>query len=661
MRKTILFLLLLFNLQIFAKELELNTKFGKPTQEELTMTTYAPDPEAAAVVLYSETDVSYQYVNDLKLVTTVKVRLKILKEEGKDMVNIEVPYVESTTNRVYGEVISGLKATTYNLENGKLQKTKMGNELVFRERLDKNTMLLKFTFPQLKVGSVVEYQYNVDSYYYWDIDTWYAQGTLPVAYTKYTVSIPEWFTFNLEETGVSGDKMTRSKSAENRSFLIDSETISCLEYKNVFIGRDIPAIKGDSYVWNTHDYVNKVTCELASIFIPGSMVKNYTQTWEKISENLLNDDDFGEYLNKSNPLKGEMTSDEIKKAVTIEEKVEAVWHLLNKHVKWNGKYGIWGHSFQSVLKNGTGSNADLNFIMMSMLKSLGVKTYPVVLSTRTHGRLPITHPSQKSLNTFIMGIEKNDSTMLFFDSSARYGYLNVLPSQLLVDRARVLKSKDAGYWVDLQNISQGKVTYSVKATLTADGVLKGVAASQYTGNAVIDKRAGMKEAKDSATYTNDYAREHKLEISKLSTKGRFAFSPQMTQQIEFSQQCAVTDELIYFSPILFPAYETSPFVDETRFVPIEFPYKETYIVSENILLPDGYEIDVLPNGGKMTAEDGTVSWEVKAAPTGNMLMVLYKLNIKKPVFSQIEYLGLKKLLDSLVEKNQMMIVLKKCQ
>ena len=39
----------------------------------------------------------------------------------------------------------------------------MDDKLVFRERLDKEDMLIKFTVPQVKVGTVIEYQYKIVS------------------------------------------------------------------------------------------------------------------------------------------------------------------------------------------------------------------------------------------------------------------------------------------------------------------------------------------------------------------------------------------------------------------------------------------------------------------------------------------------------------------
>ena len=60
-----------------------NMKFGKPTEEELQMTTYAPDSSAEAVVLCRLTTVEYIIQENGYLVDyREKFRIKVLKPDG---------------------------------------------------------------------------------------------------------------------------------------------------------------------------------------------------------------------------------------------------------------------------------------------------------------------------------------------------------------------------------------------------------------------------------------------------------------------------------------------------------------------------------------------------------------------------------------------------
>lgn len=202
--KKLLLLLSLFALNTMAQSMEPNLKWEKPTNEELTMTEYGPDKEAEAVELYHLVDVSYAYMNnDFRVYHRVKGRLKVLKSEGKHVADGSIVFRNDEASSLRREVVRGLKATAYNLENGNVVKTKMESSMVFEERLDKNRKRIKFSVPQVKVGTVIEYEYRIESDYYYDLRDWYAQKEIPVLYTKYAVSVPEWFSFNMEQTGTA--------------------------------------------------------------------------------------------------------------------------------------------------------------------------------------------------------------------------------------------------------------------------------------------------------------------------------------------------------------------------------------------------------------------------------------------------------------------------
>ena len=76
-----------------AQTLEPNLKWGKPTEAELTMTSYAPDPDAEAVVLCSQTEIRYDLVaGSFKAYRIVKERFKVLKDVGKNVANGLISY-----------------------------------------------------------------------------------------------------------------------------------------------------------------------------------------------------------------------------------------------------------------------------------------------------------------------------------------------------------------------------------------------------------------------------------------------------------------------------------------------------------------------------------------------------------------------------------------
>ena len=93
-----------------ADALEVNKKMGKPTDEEMNMTVYAPDPDAEAVKLYSSTDVQFEVRTDFIVVYRVKERIKVLKPEGTSAADVTILFFDPVGSSA-GDKISGVKGS----------------------------------------------------------------------------------------------------------------------------------------------------------------------------------------------------------------------------------------------------------------------------------------------------------------------------------------------------------------------------------------------------------------------------------------------------------------------------------------------------------------------------------------------------------------------
>jgi hypothetical protein len=666
MKKTIVYMMLLaITMTVNAQSIEPNLKWGKPTDQELNMTEYAADKDADAVVLYHKTDVSYEFINnDFKVIYRVNTRLKVLKPEGKRLADGQIVYVENETNRSRHEIVAGLKATAYNMENGKLVKTKMERSMTSVERLDKNQLVTKFSVPQVKVGTVIEYEYRIESDYYGNIRDWYAQRDIPVLYTCYELSIPEWFSFNIEETGMN--RMEKKEDSKPMTLLFSGGTENILTNIKTFIGRNLSALKDDDFVWHAADYGDKVTAELAGIFIPGSVYKSYTSTWDDIDNQLMDDEDFGGRLKKNSPLKEEIIAAGIPDISDKKERIAAVWQLLKSKVRWNGNYAFWGKSASKVLKEGTGTNADINFLLINMLQDAGIESTPIVMRRRDSGILPLSHSSLKYLNTFVVGIPMLDSGMAYLDGSAEDGYLNVLPAKLLVDRARVVKKTTSlmpgntpDIWVNLQTNARGRETTTIQAQLSADGLLTGQKSSMLVDEAAAAKRRVWRLAKDSTEQIQKMQERDGIEIQSYRLEGRYDFSPTVKEELTFTKQCDAAGDMIYLNPFIFIPQHESPFTAAERILPIEFPYKQAEMQNVMITLPEGYVVEEAPKPIVIKLDGATA--RIVCNVNGNMLNVQYVMNIDKTFFASTQYQDLKAFFDRVVESNKNILTIKKAQ
>lgn len=649
-------MLLAISMVANAQGLDVNLKWGKPTDQELQMTEYAADKDADAVVLYHKTRVSYEFVNnDFKVFYRVNTRLKILKPEGKRLADGEIVYMENESNRTRREIVTGLKATAYNMEDGKLVKTKMERSMTSEERFDKNQMVTKFSVPQVKVGTVIEYEYRIESDHYGNIRDWYAQRDIPVLYTCYELSIPEWFSFNIEETGMN--HLEKEETSKPMTLLFSGGTENILTNIKTFIGRNLPALKDDDFVWHVADYGDKVTAELAGIFIPGSVYKSYTSTWDDVDTQLMNDEDFGGRLKKSSPLKEEITAAGILNISDKKERIAAVWQLLKSKVRWNGDYAFWGKSASKILKEGTGTNADINFLLINMLQDAGIESTPVVMRTRDSGILPLSHSSLKYLNTFVVGIQMTDSTMAYLDGSAEDGYLDVLPAKLLVTRARVVQKNASGFWVNLQDNARSRETTTIQVQLGADGLLQGQKTSMFLEEAAAAKRREWRLSTDSTELIQKMQERDGIEIQSYRLEGCHDFSPTVKEEMTFTKQCDTAGDMIYLNPLVFVPQRESPFTAAERILPIEFPYKQIEVQNVIIMLPEGYVVEEVPKPIIIKFDGATA--RIACNINDNVVSVQYKMNLDKTFFASTQYQDLKSFFDKLVESNKQIITLKK--
>ena len=444
---TLLGLMLCLASVALAQTPEPNLKWGKPTDAELNMTTYAPDPDAEAVVLCSQTELRYDLSSgSFKLNSFIKKRIKILKEEGKDHANGGISYIYNGHRSGQCEILAKLKATAFNMVDGKLVKTKMENDMVNHEDVTKTLRLTKFTVPQVTVGTVIEVEYEIDSDYFYNIDDWQAQEDIPVMYTSFDVTVPEYFSFHIDERG----SYPLERKIETTNMTISGILpCSCTHYR--FVGRYLPALRDKKLLYAPEFYGQRIVMELSAIDIPGTMIKYFSTDWDDVDKGLLEDDDFGGRLGK-NPLKTEMQEAGVANISDPKERIMAIYRLLKDRVKWNEKYTLYAESAGKVLKEGSGSNASINFILINMLKDAGFEAYPAVMRSRNKGFLTVTRATVKELNTFV-GAIKVDDKFSYLDGSIEDGWLDVLPDHLLVDRARIVKGKNKqSEWVDLRGV-----------------------------------------------------------------------------------------------------------------------------------------------------------------------------------------------------------------
>ena len=127
-------------------------KFGKVSKEEVEQTQHTLYAEAEAAILYKNEWVryDYQYETGWSQIREVHYRIKIYNKEGFDWATLQVPFYAGSGNE---ESISAVKGYTFNMDNGKVVSTKLKNDGVFTEKMNKYRNIASITMPEVKEGS----------------------------------------------------------------------------------------------------------------------------------------------------------------------------------------------------------------------------------------------------------------------------------------------------------------------------------------------------------------------------------------------------------------------------------------------------------------------------------------------------------------------------
>ena len=119
------------------------------------------------------------------------------------------------------------------------------------------------------------------------------------------------------------------------------------------------------------------------------------------------------------------------------------------------------------------------------------------------------------------------------------------------------------------------------------------------------------------------------------------------------------NSIIYLNPMLGQGEKENPFKLEERLYPVDFgaPIDETYMA--RFTIPEGYALDEAPKSIAVNLPEQAGRFMYVVQQQGNVVQVMSKVSINKPVFYAPEYGNLKELYNQIIAKHAEQIVLKK--
>ena len=646
LRKIILLVSLSLVQLVSAQSLE----FGEVSKEELLEEEYSNDPSANAVVLYKKQNTYFNANASVQLITEMHKRIKIYNKEGFENATVELNLFKSGSTN---ESVSRIKAYTYNLVDGKIEKTQLDKNQIFKSEYSYNYDQVKFTMPNVKEGSVLEISYKISSPFFFNIDEFRFQYDIPIKKLEAEIRTPDGYNFNAKPKGYIAFFPTRSSKRDHRLGM----TVDILNYKL----QDVPALKEESYVDNINNYRAGVTFELVSIVIPGQRSTYYAKTWKDVAETIGSSSDYKNDLDKTNSFDDEL-DDLISSQQNHVDKMKVIYKYVKDKIKWNGMDGkYFFKGIKKALKEKKGNAADVNLTLVAMLRYAGIDANPLIISTKEN-QLPI-FPTVDRLNYVIAYAVINDKEY-FLDATEEFSDINLLPLKdynwkgILVDN-----NKSVWKQVTLKDPEIGISQHMIKASLDNEGNLEGNMQSSHKNHRAYRFRENFKDEDLDAFITRKEELFDHIEISNYIANNTDVYEGRVKESLDFYKEngADLIDNKIYIQPLLFLRITENPFKAETREYPIDFghPMKEMYIV--NITVPDGYVVESSPEPIILKIPNNLGQFRFSPKILGNKIQLTVSTEINSSVIGAESYLYVKEFFNQIINKEKEQIVLTKAQ
>ena len=658
-------IILVFNFSN-AQKLEL----GNVTLEELNQKRHKTDTSAVASVIFNKgiSFLEYSQNYGFQVITEVETKIKIYKQEGLEFGNFGVYYYKNGSDE---QSVNFSKAISYNLENGKIVKSKLKSENEFKVNITDEELIKKIAMPNVKIGSIIEYKYILKSPFFGSFPEWNFQKSIPVDYSEFITRIPQYFSYNQYMKGFLNIQKVENKNNKsitlnnrtlNRTGVIGynstSETINFLETETIHKIENVSALKEEGYVNNIDNYTASIRYELAKTEFPNSIMELYATTWEAVSKKIYENDNFGPQLNKNNYFEDDL-KELLKNSSTDEQKTMAIFNYVKNRMTWNKINSYYCEKgVKKAYQEKSGNAAEINLMLTAMLRFAGLNSNPVLLSTRSNG---IALFASRAAYNYVISSVNFDNNVFLLDATNKFSMPDILPTRDLNWFGRLITKEGKTEDIDLslKVVSDDVVNLFVK--IDEKGTVNGKMREQYFDYKAYEFRNNFNAIlKD--TYLENLEKEYSgLEIENYQRTNETELDKPIIEEYEVKISNSIENigSKIYFSPLFHLARVINPFNQETRTYPIDFtyPYQDKFIIVINI--PDGYSVESVPKEETFNLGNDMGSFSYKILVNENQIQAVIAMKIETAIVSSRDYPNLKLFFKNLIAKQNEKIVIKK--
>ena len=576
--------------------------FGTFSAEEIKLKQCSFDPEAEAIILLDKAFVNHD--DDYHMITERRIRIKILNEKGIDRANIVIPFYHKDDF----EFITKVEAYTYNYDaSGTQSISGVEKKSIYTEKQNSYYSLIKFAMPAVKVGSIIEYHFVSTMKHYGGLDEWKFQSDLPTLKSSFLLQIIPGREF----------AYTVQKNNAINIYVKPMPDLGRIYYEM----NNVPALRIEPYMDARRDYIQKVMFQLSGYTTRYGSKQSVSTTWKDLASDMMSEKYFGSQLDK------DLKIDEIKAIALLENsqqgKLKTIYEYVKKNIAWNGfddKYARDG--LKAVWDRKKGTSSEINLLLVNLLNSAGIETYPVLAAEREYGKVDTTYPFLDKFNK-VIAFAIADNKQYVLDATQENCPAGLTPYSLLNTTGFLVDKKK----FNLIKIAPGNRSYKNVITVSGTMDAKGLITAEATVKSYDYARQLRLDAvkNDRKRFVNDnFEKPYEgMTIDSFLIVPPEHDSIPLGQIVRYKQQLNESGGFIFFNTNLFTGIEKNPFLSSIRFTNVNFGFPYDIFVEEKIKLPAGMKID-LPEDKSIVSDDNKIQAVRQVSRVGDELKVVVR-------------------------------------
>ena len=605
-------------------QLNPKTNWGSVSEEEINFKEVPYEKEADAVILYESGEL---LVASRNWGNKIYKRIKILSEKGKDIANYDLFYftlmdIESVLN---------LRAQTINFENGKKVITAVKTKEIYDLPYSGYYRTKRFAFPNVKIGSIIELEYNLVNTFHYYMEGWEFQHEIPTLYSSFSVNVlaPVDYIPILH-----GQRIVEEAK----------ESINRKEHKNSWTLKNLPSLDQPKFLYNPRDYEERIDFQLRGYHHKNGSYVNEVVKWTDI--NRIFKADFQKIYD-------EKVSETLSKRILNDSnpsiQLNYVLEYFHKNFKWNGNTTVIPrNSLSEIDQSKKGSSSELNLLLHYVLMEKGIKSNLVLISNRANRKVQTEYPYLNQFRSIINLISLKDGNNILVDASQMpdFGF-QFMPIRNFNHIGLIVNTEKEEFISMAPPLSEQHIT----ETYFFD-----------------EEKINVKQIEKKSGYFNDeeISAEYKTQTALDASLSEISKSPYVNLENNYFSsktqfQSEDTQSSFYsFRNPLEPVLKKFIFNESQRNKSIEFDFPVYYKLLISSKIPDGYSVQIPAdfNSQRKMGAQNLLYYQNAEIQNGNLVISIEFL-IQKIIFSEKEYAEIKSFFDQVNLEATKTILMKK--